>query len=402
MRILLINQYAGSPSLGMEYRPHWMSLEWQKAGHDVLVVAGDHSHLRHDQPHVGVNVVDGVRYLTLRTLPYKSNGPRRFANILSFRGQLKWMTGPLARWQPDVVIASSTHPMDVRPAVQIADRAGARFVYEIHDLWPLTPRLLGGMSEAHPMIRWMQREEDFGCREADRAVSILPLTHEYMIAHGLAPDRWVHVSNGIPESWLEAEPSEGNMNRGPLRIGYFGGHGVSNDLAPFIEAARELRDVGIEFHLTGDGPLKPQLRARARDLPHVVFHDPVPLEEARTRMREMDALYFGSPHSRLYQYGVSPNKLFEYLATGLPVVQAIEPPWAPQVGESFVLSATAGDSGSIAQAIRTLLEMTPTARSSLGWSGRSYVEEHATYRVLATRFLEDPPIAVRDRVSAAR
>jgi glycosyltransferase involved in cell wall biosynthesis len=191
MRIMLVNQYAGSPTLGMEFRPHWMALEWQNLGHDVLVITGDCSHLRTSQPPRGRHSIADVEFLTLRTLPYRVNGPIRFANIVSFKAQLAARKLELARWGPDVVVASSTHPMDIRAAVDVARIAGSKFVYEVHDLWPLTPRLLGGMSESHPMIRWMQREEDYGYRNADLVVSLLPFTEGYSIAHGLEPGRWV-------------------------------------------------------------------------------------------------------------------------------------------------------------------------------------------------------------------
>ena len=187
MRILLINQYAGAPSLGMEYRPHWMALEWQKLGHDVLVVVGDHSHLRRAQPPVGRARIEGVDFLTLRTPAYGENGSRRFVNIVAFRSQLYRHVRDLATWCPDAVIASSTHPMDIRPAMRVGRKSGAMFVHEVHDLWPLTPKLLGGMSDRHPMIMWMQREEDLACREADLVVSMLPATLPYLQSRGLDP-----------------------------------------------------------------------------------------------------------------------------------------------------------------------------------------------------------------------
>jgi len=178
MRIMLINQYAGSPSLGMEFRPHSMARAWRNLGHHVLIVTGSYSHLRNAQPLRGIREVDGINYLTVGTPTYHNNGAGRLANIAWFRSRLFSRASELATWQPDVVIASSTHPMDVRPAAKIAKRAGAKFVFEVHDLWPLTPMLAAGVSARHPVIRWMQREEDFGYSVADLVVSLLPGTEE--------------------------------------------------------------------------------------------------------------------------------------------------------------------------------------------------------------------------------
>ena len=85
MRILYVDQYAGGPELGMEFRTHYMSREWISLGHDVLVVAGNRSHLRTRDLSVGRNDISGVTYWALRTSPYEGNGPARFLNIVSFR-----------------------------------------------------------------------------------------------------------------------------------------------------------------------------------------------------------------------------------------------------------------------------------------------------------------------------
>ena len=386
MRILLINQYAGAPSLGMEFRPHWMAVEWQKLGHEVLIVAGDHSHLRRAQPARGRSHVDAVDFLTLGTPGYTSNGARRFVNILAFRAQLMRASHTLTGWKPDVVIASSTHPMDIRPALRIARGTGALFVHEVHDLWPLTPRLLGGMSERHPMIMWMQREEDLGCREADLMVSMLPATLPYLQSRGLDPERWAHVSNGVPPEAVLAE-DPGPPDDGTFRVGYFGAHGPANDLETLIEAARLLREKDVEFHLTGSGPLKAELQQLAAGLPSVRFHEAVSPDEARSRMAEMDALYIGLAPSPLFGHGISPNKMFDYMASGRPIIQAIDTPSSPAELAGCCVRCEPGNASDAAEVITALMRTTSDGRAELGVAGRAYVTTSATYPALAVAFL---------------
>ena len=87
-RILLINQYAGSPRDGMEFRPHSLAREWQAMGHQTLIVAGSPSHVRAHNPdparRVSRELVDGVEFEWLRLPRYNGNGARRAANILAF------------------------------------------------------------------------------------------------------------------------------------------------------------------------------------------------------------------------------------------------------------------------------------------------------------------------------
>ncbi|MFD2270333.1 glycosyltransferase [Undibacterium arcticum] len=110
-------------------------------------------------------------------------------------------------FKPDVVIASSTYPMDIWPARRIAKLAQAKLVYEVHDLWPLSPMELGGMSKWHPFIMLVQAAEDYAYRHADVVISMLPKVQEYMQSRGLAPHKLHIVPNGIdPTEWLADGP----------------------------------------------------------------------------------------------------------------------------------------------------------------------------------------------------
>ena len=192
MNILYLNHYAGSPALGMEYRPYYLAREWVRAGHRVQMVAADHSHVRTRQPRAGDELIDGIVYHWVATPPYRGNGPQRARNIAVFLSRV-WRDTPrlLQRFRPDVVIASSTYPMDIWVAhriVRLARRQGipCKLVFEVHDLWPLSPIELGGMSRWHPFILWMQHAENRACRDADVVVSMLPKADVHLREHGMA------------------------------------------------------------------------------------------------------------------------------------------------------------------------------------------------------------------------
>src|SRR5262249_33797356 len=136
-------------------------------------------------------VIEGVRYLWWNTPAYHGNGVGRVCNMLAFIGQLLKHSARLTgdrQW--DAVIASSTYPLDILPAHRIARRCGARLVFEVHDLWPLTPIELGGMSPRHPFIMLLQWAENLAYRRADRVVSMLPNAAGYMEAHGMAAPKF--------------------------------------------------------------------------------------------------------------------------------------------------------------------------------------------------------------------
>lgn len=405
MRILLINQYAGGPSLGMEYRPHWMARRWQERGHEVLVVCGDRSHLRTTAKiDRGRRLYEGVRFQVLPTTPYKANGPARFANLLSFGAVLGWSHPRLARFEPDVVIASSTHPFDVRPALRLARATGARFVYEVHDLWPLTPILLGGVSQEHPAIRLMQREERFAYLNADLVVSLLPKTEGYMRSRGLAEGRWIWIPNGVEFSPRTATPSPSAALRSvqagvaelrrsyPVVLVYAGAHGTANALEDLLDSAGSAEQLGIAFALVGSGLLKEDLQARCADCPNVRFFDPVPRSEVTQALRLADFAYAGARPSPLYRFGVSFNKIYDYLAAGLPLLENIGAANSPVADAACGLAADPNVPESLIEALRQMAQSSAEERATWGQNGRTYVEQHMRQEVLADQMLD----AMRD------
>ena len=162
MNILLINHYAGGAKHGMEYRPYFMAKRWVEMGHSVTIAASSFSHLRTKNPSMeGKKLleedVDGIRYVWLSGNSYQGNGVGRSRNMLSFLNGLYAHMGEIAgEGKPDVVIASSTYPLDIYPAHKFSKKYGSMLIYEVHDLWPLSPIELGGMSPKHPDIQVMQ------------------------------------------------------------------------------------------------------------------------------------------------------------------------------------------------------------------------------------------------------
>jgi glycosyltransferase involved in cell wall biosynthesis len=405
MNILLINHYAGSKRHGMEYRPYYMAREWQRLGHRVRIVAASHSHVRSVAPRASADLqreyIDGIEYVWIKTPPYHGNGAGRVFNMLAFVAGLYRHARELTEdLRPDAVIASSTYPLDVFPARRIARRAGAKLIFELHDLWPLSPMELGGMSRWHPFIAMMQVGENFACRNADALVSMLPKAEEHLRAHGLGPGKFHYVPNGIDVSEWTAMPDplpDGIRARldqlkrdGRFLVGYAGAHGLANALDYLIEAAKLTRDDPVTYVLVGQGPEKAGLQARAAGLglSNVEFLPPVTKSQIPTLIGEMHAMFIGWRRKAIYRFGISPNKLMDYMMAGKPVIHSIE------AGNDLVAESGCGVSvppespSAIADAVRHLAAMSAEQRRSMGARGRDFVVAHHDYRVLAGRFLD--------------
>jgi glycosyltransferase involved in cell wall biosynthesis len=405
MNILLINHYAGSVHHGMEYRPYYLAREWVRAGHKVTIVAASASHVRTLAPQLGrrarmEEAIDGIDYVWLAAPPYRGNGAARVRNMAAFLWRLQAAGAQLAQAvKPDAVIASSTYPLDIWPAARIARRAGARLLYEVHDLWPLSPMELGGYSSRHPFIMLLQAAEDFACRRADAIVSILPKVRPHLEAHGMAPHKLHLVPNGVdPDEWRgPAAPLPGRLEvvldglrqQGRFVVGYAGTHGVANALGTLLDAACRLRDHPVAVVLVGAGPDKPALERRAAelDLNNVHFFDPVAKSQVPALLQRFDVAYIGWRRQALYRFGISPNKLIDYMMAGCPIVHAVEAGNDPVMEAGCGLTVAPDDPQAIADAVLAMQALDAPARAALGRRGRDHALANHTYPVLGQRFL---------------
>ena len=401
MRILYLNHYAGSPALGMEYRPYYLAREWVRAGHRVQMLAASFSHVRACQPVPGDELIDGIAYRWYEVPGYHGNGLRRLLNVVSFLRAV-WVDTPrlLREFRPDVVIASSTYPLDIWVARRLARRAGARLVFEVHDLWPLSLTEIAGMSPWHPFARLCHVAEGVAYRDADIVVSMLPKVHDHMASRGLDLRKLHVVGNGITlEEWQRSPPPLRDdvaaairqaREAGRVVVGYAGSMGRPNALDVLLDAAAALRGEAMHFVLIGDGHERIRLarRVAAEGLANVSLLPPIPKAEVPAFLAAIDIAYIGWQRMPLYRFGIAPNKLMDYMMAGCAVLHSVEAGNDP-VGESGCgLTVVPESAEAVVDGLRRLAALGPAERRAMGEKGRAFVQAHHTYPVLARHFLE--------------
>lgn len=402
MRLLLINHYAGSPQHGMEYRPYYLAREWVRAGHQVLILAASHSHVRASQPQPGGQTMDGIAYCWYETPAYEGNGLGRVRNIWSFCRQV-WRDADIlaSEFRPDAVIASSTYPMDVWVARRVAKKAKAKLVYEVHDLWPLSPIELSGMSPRHPFALLCQKAENDAYRDADVVVSMLPKVQGHMRAHGLDLKKLHIVPNGIAlDEWEgEGEPLQSaellaqlalQRASGRLVLGYAGSMGLPNALDVLLDAARLLKDEPLAIVLVGSGHERERLARRIADegLANVALFPPIPKRQVPALLAQFDIAYIGWQRTPIYRFGIAPNKLMDYLMARKPVLHSVEAGNDPVAEAQAGLTVAPEDPQAVAEGARRLAALPAAERAAMGERGRAFVLAEHTYPVLARRFIE--------------
>ena len=406
MNILYIDHYAGSLSMGMEFRPYYLAREWQKRGHKVRVVGASFSHLRKKNPDFTKDFelqhIDGVEYQWIGTGTYQGNGVKRAITLFEFCTKLEMKAASIAKeFCPDVVISSSTYPLDAYPARMIAKKAGAKHIHEAHDLWPLTLIELAGWSEKHPFIRMLAAGERKAYADSDAVVGLFAGQVEHMLTHGLqSREKFTHIPNGIAlEDWAEPEPLERvhaeyfekMKAEGKFVVCYLGGHALSNALDTLLDAAKLMCDDDrFAFVMVGSGAEKERLmqRAESEKISNLTFLPSVGKKQVPTLLGAADALYVGAERCSLYRYGVSMNKVYDYMMAAKPIIYGVEAANNDVAEADCGITIEAGSAEEIKRAALTIFEMSREERDEMGLRGRSWVCENCEYSVLAERFLD--------------
>ncbi len=403
MNIILINHYASIPEMGMEFRPYYLAKEWTKLGNEVTIIAASFSHLRKKQPQINekikIEFIDGIRYIWIKTPTYKGNSAGRILNMFYFVTKLqKYAKKIINECNPNIVISSSTYPLDIFSAKKISKISKAKLIFEIHDLWPLSPMELGGYSKYHPFIMVMQYAENFAYKNVNAVISILPKTKQHTVEHGLSPEKWFHVPNGIvienskdknkiPENYIKTLEKLKTENK--VIIGYAGGHAISNSLNTLVETAKILQNnPKFCFVFVGNGAGKQNLINTSQRLKNVVFLDSIPKNQIPDLLSYMDFLFIGWQKSKLYRFGISPNKIFDYMLAEKPIIHAV------MAGNDNVKEAKAGisvepeNSDAVADAIIKLDNMSDKDKINFGKNGKNHVIKNHDYKILSNNFLQ--------------
>jgi glycosyltransferase involved in cell wall biosynthesis len=178
---------------------------------------------------------------------------------------------------------------------------------------------------------------------------------------------------------------------GYFLIGYTGAHGVANALDSYVEAGRWLRDKKIKLLSIGPGPERGRLidKAHRLQLDDVVeFLPPVRRDQVPELLDQLDALYIGLQRQPLFRFGVSPNKLMDYMMAGKPIIFAIDAPNDMVKEADCGISIPPEDSKAIADAAVKLSETAPEELEKMGAHGKLYILSHNEYDVLAEKFLK--------------
>lgn len=330
MRLLYIHQHFATPRGTSALRSYQMARRMVERGHHVTMLCGrgiDGQSGLEGPFHRGVRRgrVEGIDVIEA-DLAY-SNGDsflKRTKTFLAFMLR----TSKLALTEDYDLILATTTPLTVGlPGVLARWLRHKPFVFEVRDLWPELPRAMGVIR--NPLVLWaMSMLEWASYRSANRLIGLSPGIVAGIESKGVAPEAIAMVPNGCDfdlfSSYVEAWQPDG-VGAGQFVAIFAGAHGLANGLDAVLDAAAVLRRRGrddIRICLVGQGMCKAALmeRATAESLGNVIFLDPIPKTELVGLFRRADVGLQVLADVPAFYYGTSPNKFFDYIASGLPVI----------------------------------------------------------------------------------
>ena len=400
MNIWIINETIGSRIHGMVFRPYYFAKEFVKLGHKVTIFSGSYTHIFSKLPEVeGFSTtenIDGIDYCWIKTPKYgKSQSLGRILNAFTFVAKM-FLLRKKRFGKPDAVIITSPTPFSILNGYWIKKKTGAKLIFEVRDIWPLTLTEIGRLTDRHPFIRFTQFFENFSYKKSDKVVSVLPNAFEHMKDHGLDAERFVSIPNGIDLEEVKTisplpEETLAKIPRDKFIVTYAGKFGISNNLTSLLEAAETLKtNEKILFLLVGNGPEKENYIKIISDkgLSNVLILDPVPKSSVQSLLATSNVCYIGLTKSPLFRFGVSPNKLFDYLYSGKPIIYAIEAANDIVAEANCGISIKSENAEEIVNAVLTLYGKTPEELAEMGKRGHDYVIANHSYSELAKKYLE--------------
>ncbi len=401
--IWLLNHYARTPDQAGGSRHYTISRILAARGYRVTLFASAFRHHKQEDlkcnksENFKIEMIEGIRFVWLRTFPYTKNNWKRIVNMLSYTWRCLRIYKRLLKEgqveRPAVIIGSSVHLFAVWTAYRMSKKLKTNFVMEVRDLWPLTLVEFRKWLKYHPMVIFFEILDRFLAKRARKIVSVLPGAYDYYKRYGIARENVVWIPNGVETTLYQGDntPTSGLPREKPFKVMYTGTFGMEASLPTLLFAAKVLKEKGLPifFELVGRGEKQNELieLKNTLGLENVEFFKPVGKYQIPALLNSADVLWIGSRKLKnLYKYGFSFNKLFEYLAAGKPIVFSIDSEYNPVKESGAGFTVPPQDPDALSEAIIRLYGMSKEERLEMGLKGIAYVKEIHEMEKLADRF----------------
>lgn len=397
--IWIINQFASLPSESSGTRHFSLSRYFYKYNWSATIIAGSIEHstskqrLRNNQK-VKKEIIDKVTFFLIKLTKHKSTAlKKRILNMILFF--IKLLIIKLDKYinKPDIIIGSTISPLAALGALIISWRYRVPFIYEVRDLWPETLIEMNVIKRNSLICFAMYQLDIFLAKCSLKTISLMPGGIEYYKKNGIKKDKLMWLPNGVEEDKNFIYNKK--IASSKFKIIYLGSHGPSNALKTIIYSASYLKDKGVkqdllEIKFIGQGPQKDELKRLVKllKLQNIIFEDSIPKSQVQEKLKTADALVLTMNNlPKLYQYGISFNKIFDYLYSGRPILMTSCATHNYIEISKSGLVCPADDYKMLARNILKMMKYSDSQRNKIGLRGREYVLKNFLYRNLSKQLV---------------
>lgn len=372
--IWIFNHYAWPPQLSPWSRTHNFALRLAAGGCKVTVFSASAIHntdknlITDDAPYT-LSEVDGVNYVYINTRSYSGNGKKRILNMLDYYFGLFKVTKAFDK--PDIIYASSPHPLALRAAIKLAKRHDVPSVCEVRDLWPESIVAYGILGEKHPAVLALRYLEHWIYKKSDALVFTMEGAPDYIRERGwqssVKLDKLFYINNGVDIEAFDRNVAENALDDAYLddsdsfKAVYTGTLRKMQNVYMLVDAARILKEQEpkIKLLIYGGGEELEGLReyAQKSGADNIVFKGYVEKRFIPGIVSRADlniAHYIASP---LLRFSISNNKVFEYMAAGKPILTTLDFPYNHVTDNGCGISVKQQSPQSIADALTDFAHM---------------------------------------------
>ena len=394
--IWYISKYATPLKYGFGSRHFYLAREFNNLGNNTVVISSNSNHLAQFPDFKSVyekEIVDGVDTWWIKTIKYKrSNSIKRIMSWIDF--ELKFLLMPKRMIpRPEIVIVSSLSLLTILNGFLLKRKYGCKLIFEVRDIWPLTLIEEGGYNKWNPFVMFLAWVEKFGYRNSDIIVGTMPNLSEHVkkvtgkiinchcIPFGYDPDLY-----NSPEP-LPAGYEERFIPKNKFIVGYAGSIGKTNALDTLIICAKELKELlNIHFLLLGDGDLLNKYKSQTIGQNNITFAPKVKKTQVHMVLRHCQVLYFSVENSNVWRYGLSLNKLIDYMIAGKPIIASYSG-YPSMLNEARCgIFIPAKDVRSLNMAIHELAQLPKSQLASIGDRGKKWLLKNRPYDKIALEY----------------
>lgn len=394
MNIWLINHYAVPPKYYPLARPTLFAKNLMAKGHTVTVFAASSVHnsdvnLITDGRKWREETVDGVHYVYIKCCDYQGNGLQRIYNICEFAWKLPGICKLFSK--PDAIVATSVPPTSCAMGVYLGRKWGCKTVAEIADLWPESIVSLGIAGPHNPAVLFLRRLEKWIYKKADAVVFTMEGAYDYIVEQGwekaIPRSKVYYINNGVDlelfdynkEHFRIEDPDLDDPNT--FKALYTGSIRPANNPSLLIDCARYLLPYpDIRLLIYGGGENLDELRKICKEngLKNCIFKGRVPKQNIPYVLSkgDLNLLNYNLRSVDVFKYGSSQNKLFDYMASGHPILSNVS------IAHSLIQKYHCGrddtlpDAETYANAVLAFYHMDEEQRRLMGANARRAAEDY--------------------------